>query len=1573
MIEDGRAGHHYCMAASEVRLIVSGKRPLRGRPRLLAVLLTTLLLLPVAIPIGTAASTLQVASDDFGVIAALENALQERDGSADAPDVEVMAMANITSIESKVRAVDQSDPLNEIDSGRTKVSLRNTTAPAPTHPRPYQMLLNPDTQPENFPDNLIDTLFELPDDFSDPLAIGINSYVLYLNYTSRFGGPQYEAWDYGSFTGDLLAFGEDFRPFETAIDIDGDGVDDVVVSLSLLGFLLDEEGDTWGVEGTGVFPFIIPESIWLKPTFVWNVYMIDPGDDLWDSMATMQVTVMKGFAYNLIDDGESYAMVIDSRFTQPPQDFNLRVGLERVDISVDGVFNSIGDLILSLFNDGLDGETFTITEVLAPYLIEIENPDNPGNPRQTTCQGGVSLPNEPYYNSSIHHLNSSHEHRCALGVGIGYVHYDSKGSDGEREVLEVAYLDAAVHPIADSNRLPEEVDIILRNDNLAANSLDTLEYYGDRNTDLFLHYFEDRSNYSEPDSTEPYGNTTDAEVWLRGLPSGSMSDEEIAAIFTMMGMAPGSDDLPGNVPDRLTFIIGIKNFSRDETGNGNHPDLPINPGSPPISMVCIVGVGPVESIEFIAYIRRYGDDDDRSRTAIMIEDLPPAFILHGTFQLPAGGGLRVLYDNPNLDFISQFLDDTLLNLVEIVLDIGAIVNGLPAAIITSTGQGGGTVMAEMYTRVSLGSGTQIRQPRAIGELGLEMGSSDHPYIADSDHVLLALDKELNPVSGRDGDEIPLVEVALSVKISGVFRVKHDYDPSSEIRIVEINGTSTGALDFVYIEHDSGTLDGQMQDAHISDRPQNIRMEQTSEHVIYDADSNIGTITYTASEGKQRNALRLESLPSNFEILLGDELGYRSIEPLGAIHLQITNATAPTTMSGDHIHFWMDKDINEATLSGRLSNITQISRVSPEFEGASGKEGNGHVILERSSASRLDILMRDESSHSDPYLGFNASIRLDPLPASVGFDYPSEVSSSGLELPTLGEQEGVASLAFFIGDMVGLGQTVSDLLEALTTDLAGGGGSEDNDVLLSLSLDAGEDFSMIAEIEKGDMVPEQPDWLHGISLGIAKHSRLSYNFSNLPLEFVSSQREAVSQYLEDGIISLGERQGFIDRFAIIMGTANATRFADSLADGDIIDDEWERMDREYLISLGLEFEERRSWHTRLWIPSLPHKINELRFNYSRQAEIPTWEMLLDVEDWKPARSGLMIKVFGLNGFDIEIELEGLDTSKPQNAEVKVLIGTDDSNAVPRTNVEMQFTLGNNLEFARALMLNSRIKQRVEVFVQDVPSQASLVGTIGDILLIDFEVPEHLRQGTRSAEAAMLQMMTWKEGRWWPATVFMRDLPGEMHLAMRPHEVFDITAPGAFQGAQTLDYSSNTDTMDLYIQTSGRAVEQRADTLMLAENLAKRTVITPTEDWGIKVSSSGKGIGKVYMRQTDLPSMPGVWIEQLEVAGENLQSATIHVHNIGPFPIVVIDDVTGGRIVATANADVEFLGTKWDAKGVLLDAQITGVFPTASTFGVNGVVSDLSMLNALTGGSASTTHIIIADPFTSVLLTLVATFL
>ena len=57
-------------------------------------------------------------------------------------------------------------------------------------------------------------------------------------------------------------------------------------------------------------------------------------------------------------------------------------------------------------------------------------------------------------------------------------------------------------------------------------------------------------------------------------------------------------------------------------------------------------------------------------------------------------------------------------------------------------------------------------------------------------------------------------------------------------------------------------------------------------------------------------------------------------------------------------------------------------------------------------------------------------------------------------------------------------------------------------------------------------------------------------------------------------------------------------------------------------------------------------------------------------------------------------------------------------------------------------------------------------------------------------------------------------------------------------------------------------------------------------------------------------------------------------------------------------------------MLLDAQFTGGIPTASSVGVNGVVSDLSLISSLTGGEIETTHIMIGDPISSGLATLIA---
>jgi hypothetical protein len=214
---------------------------------------------------------------------------------------------------------------------------------------------------------------------------------------------------------------------------------------------------------------------------------------------------------------------------------------------------------------------------------------------------------------------------------------------------------------------------------------------------------------------------------------------------------------------------------------------------------------------------------------------------------------------------------------------------------------------------------------------------------------------------------------------------------------------------------------------------------------------------------------------------------------------------------------------------------------------------------------------------------------------------------------------------------------------------------------------------------------------------------------------------------------------------------------------------------------------------------------------------------------------------------------------------------------------------------------------------------------------------------------------------------------MQLKAQPQLVFDIREMTSFQGMMSLDYTSNTDDMDLYLEANGRAIDSKGDVLMLAEDLPRRFELVPTEDWGMKVDSSGVGVKRVYIRQSNIPSAPGVTIDRIEIVGQDLKSATIHIYE-GPFkyPIIVLDDITNGRILVSAKATIEpgfyypaLDGVVLDGRAVLLDAQFTGVIPTASSLGVNGIVTDLSLVGTLTGGAVETRHIMVIEPLTTML--------
>jgi hypothetical protein len=588
--------------------------------------------------------------------------------------------------------------------------------------------------------------------------------------------------------------------------------------------------------------------------------------------------------------------------------------------------------------------------------------------------------------------------------------------------------------------------------------------------------------------------------------------------------------------------------------------------------------------------------------------------------------------------------------------------------------------------------------------------------------------------------------------------------------------------------------------------------------------------------------------------------------------------------------------------------------------------------------------------------------------------PSDVDSDGLELPTFGEEEGIEGLSFFLGDIVDFGRVVNDFVHALSVDVGGELG-ESQDMNIGLDLFTGEAFNMTVDLKKGSNLAKEPAWMHGLGMEALEQTRLEFNLSRMPTYTLSS-RDVVASILEDGRIDESER---VQALSILEATniTDAEILALALEDGRIYDDEVADMNLTLLADQGITLQDRRAWHLRAWLPSLPAGAIEIVYDFRMLAGVPTYEVDLKMSQWMPKYPQLTIIANGLEGQDLELFIDGLDTTTPRNVELNALFSTQDNLTVPRVSVDMHYDAGVRLKSAHAILIDHKALTRVEALVVGIPQSTDVTAVIGDILLLDLVVPEeHRRENDRgqkvySADSLMLQQLRYVDGFWWPSTAFMRDLPGEMHLSTEPDTRFDIRKQTAFQGMRTLDYSSNTDDMDLYLEASGRAIDAKGDVLMLAEDLPTRFVLEPTDDFGVRVDSSGVGVKRVYIRSTDVPASPGITIERVEVVGQNLKGATIRIFSgPGEYPLIVIDDITDGRLVASAQAFVEpgyefpiFGDWKIEGRAVLLDAQFTGIVPTASSIGVNGIVTDLSLIGSLTGEFVETRHIMVVDPISS----------
>ena len=139
--------------------------------------------------------------------------------------------------------------------------------------------------------------------------------------------------------------------------------------------------------------------------------------------------------------------------------------------------------------------------------------------------------------------------------------------------------------------------------------------------------------------------------------------------------------------------------------------------------------------------------------------------------------------------------------------------------------------------------------------------------------------------------------------------------------------------------------------------------------------------------------------------------------------------------------------------------------------------------------------------------------------------------------------------------------------------------------------------------------------------------------------------------------------------------------------------------------------------------------------------------------------------------------------------------------------MRYDVGVPLDTAHAVFIDHTTQTRSEALILDVPRSTDVFAAIGDVLILNVTVPDEY-QGREIGWALMIQQHRFVDGRWWPATVFMRDLPGQLYLVAEPSEVYDIRAETSFQGLFTMDYTSNGEDMDSSFRPTGKPSTAKA---------------------------------------------------------------------------------------------------------------------------------------------------------------------
>jgi len=791
----------------------------------------------------------------------------------------------------------------------------------------------------------------------------------------------------------------------------------------------------------------------------------------------LHVAVAKGVSYEDTEfDHHEYVWTADFNFSETPQNFEFIIMVEGLSLDISDAMS----LILELLGMGDPGESYTFTSIFPPYTLRYEFINN------------TNLPNDE--ENSIDNLS----------LLVGYEKFVTEAGTAIRKIEDRTWVQVNVDKkVPDYDYVPRILHIRLFGEKNIIKQLteyNSVTYYANIPTDLYAVYSEEKEN------------ETFILVEAEGFPGGDL-DEMFSEFYTTNPFDP---DLPMDERLRMRSI----DFSFDNLSyRGEGGDL-VNK-----TLINLNSTGEIGSIDIEGYhhLGSYQEDGRYDYYNISTEEVPTDVTLDGGFVFEEVKDPFTLFDNPNMDFMTQVVDNIMLTLASSIYGVGIKLRSLPDAL-SNMATTGGNISLKIEQKVLDQDQKLLRRtPDLLGDTFLAYAPGYRDYHGASidetffaHYLLPARDNYFIGVYENLLFTDPYNRTGLSGALGGIESLYYKSVPDPDDRdnlsriFVTLNSTIDKPLEVIYLEgiggnyqnHDFARLMLSNEPEDPVQLPDRITLEMMDNVTTIDfrhpddappPDPNnvtIDSVLYESSLGGQYLSANITHVPHYLQFEISDdvtlintiteetETGIENEKEAFDLSLAASNITVSRggkdsylirTLDGSHVAIFREGEEKDwfSSVSAKLDGIKKVKYWSTD-------DGMAHTELRLNGKNELSILLNDTIDYKDMSKGLNGYLYLDPLPSYFRIDVEEVETEKEVEDVEGEDFDDLADIAVVLDSFESFTKSLLDVVnEAADRTTAGVGFSEETDWKFALSTldpltDEDTNILIAGEVSRGDV-------------------------------------------------------------------------------------------------------------------------------------------------------------------------------------------------------------------------------------------------------------------------------------------------------------------------------------------------------------------------------------------------------------------------------------------------------------------------------------------------------------------------